>query len=166
MYAGRSTIERACGLHTRENAGMSSASVDTIYAVECPRFSGEGWTPQSKSGPKPRANAVGDGQQVDIPVPLNIDQESKQGRRRIVYPWGWKSTAKSGVGLGSKVRQIINNDWWWGVNIVTKYMNSRWREKLLDIYWVPVPQTDTGGRLENNKTGGITFVKELGKMTS
>ena len=42
MYAGRSTIERACGLHTRENAGMSSASVDTIYAVECPRFSGEG----------------------------------------------------------------------------------------------------------------------------
>ena len=39
---GRSRIERTCGLHTRENAGMSSASVDKINAVECPRFSGEG----------------------------------------------------------------------------------------------------------------------------
>ena len=108
MYTGRSIIERVCGLYRRENAGMSSESVDIIYAVECPRFSGEGLTTQSKSGPKPRANAVGDGQQVDIPVPLNIDQESMQGRRRIVYPWGWKSTAKSRVGLGSEVRQIIN----------------------------------------------------------
>ncbi len=166
MYAGWSVIERVRGLHTRENAGMSSASVDIIYAVECPRFSGEGWTTQSKSGPKLRAKAVGDGQQVDIPVPLNVDQESRQGRRRIVQPWEWKSTAKSRVGLGSEVRQIINYEWWWGVNIVAKCMNSRWREKLLDIHWVPVPQTDTGGRWENHKTGGITFVKELGKMTS
>ena len=30
---------------------------------------------------------------------------------------------------------------------------------------VPVPQTDTGRRQENCKTSGITFVKELGKMT-
>ncbi len=29
----------------------------------------------------------------------------------------------------------------------------------------PVPQTDTGRRQENGKTTGITFVKELGKMT-
>ena len=27
-----------------------------------------------------------------------------------------------------------------------------------------VPQTDTGGRVENTKGIGITFVKELGKM--
>ncbi len=42
MYTGRSVIERVRGLYTRENAGMSSASVDKINAVECPRFSGEG----------------------------------------------------------------------------------------------------------------------------
>ena len=29
----------------------------------------------------------------------------------------------------------------------------------------PVPQSDTGRRQENCKTNGITFVKELGKMT-
>ena len=72
------------GLKRRENAGMSSASVVEIYAVECPRFPGEGLSPQGKSGPKLRAIAVSDGQLVDIPVPLNIDKESKQGRRRIV----------------------------------------------------------------------------------
>ena len=44
-------------------------------------------------------------------------------------------------------------------------MNSRWREKLLDRYEVPVPQTDTGERRENRKMDGITIVKELGKMT-
>ena len=66
---GRSHIERGGGLHTRENAGMSSASVDTINAVECPRFPGEGLSSQGKSGPKPRTKVVGDGQQVDIPVP-------------------------------------------------------------------------------------------------
>ena len=52
---------------------MSSESGARISAVECPRFPGEGSSSQGKSGPKPRANAVGDGQQVDIPVPPYID---------------------------------------------------------------------------------------------
>ena len=42
MYVGRSCIERGSGLHTRENAGMSSESVARNYTVECSRFSGEG----------------------------------------------------------------------------------------------------------------------------
>ena len=33
------------------------------------------------------------------------------------------------------------------------------------IAWVPVPQTDAGGRGENPKTNERTLVKELGKMT-
>ncbi len=74
---------------------MSSESGARISAVECPRFPGEGSSSQGKSGPKPRANAVGDGQRVDIPVPPYIDQESMQGRRRIVRPQGWRSVAKS-----------------------------------------------------------------------
>ena len=55
------------------------------FAVESLRFPGEGLSSQGKSGPKPRANAVGDGQQVDIPVPpktaLNeaMTQEDSQG---------------------------------------------------------------------------------------
>ena len=95
MYEGRSHIVRGGGLHTRENAGISSERQVRNLPVENLRFPGEGSSAQGKSGPKPRAKAVGDGQLVDIPVPLNIDQESKQGRRRIVYPREWKSVAKS-----------------------------------------------------------------------
>ena len=60
---------RTCGLCTRENAGMSSESRVRISAVESLRFPEEGSSPQGKSGPKPRTKVVGDGQQVDIPVP-------------------------------------------------------------------------------------------------
>ena len=69
MYAGRSGIERGRGLHTRENAGMSSESVARTHTIESLRFPGEGPSSQGKSGTKPRAKAVGDDQQVDIPVP-------------------------------------------------------------------------------------------------
>ena len=69
MYAGRSRIGRGGGLHTRENAGMSSESEVRIFAVESLRFPEEGSSTQGKSGPKPRTEVVGDGQQVDIPVP-------------------------------------------------------------------------------------------------
>ena len=48
---------------------------------------------------------------------------------------------------------------------VGKHVNPRWREKVLTIVYVPVPQTDAGGRGENPKTNGRTIVKELGKMT-
>ena len=71
MYKGRSRIVRGGGLYTRENAGISSASKVRIFAVECLRFPGEGSSSQGKSGPKPRPKGVGDGQLVDIPVPLN-----------------------------------------------------------------------------------------------
>ena len=72
MYEGRSCIERGSGLHTRENAGISSASRVRNSAIESLRFPGEGLSTQGKSGPKPRAKAVGDGQQVDIPVPPKV----------------------------------------------------------------------------------------------
>ena len=61
MYKGRSHTERSGGLYTRENAGMSSESKVRIFAVENLRFPEEGSSPQGKSGPKPRAKAVGDG---------------------------------------------------------------------------------------------------------
>ena len=71
-YAGRSRFVRNGGLHTRENVGMSSESRVRIPAAENLRFPEEGSSSQGKSGPKPRAKAVGDGQQVEIPVPPRV----------------------------------------------------------------------------------------------
>ena len=62
-------IERTCGLYGSENAGMSSESEVRIFTAENLRFPGEGSSAQGKSGPKLRPKGVGDGQQVDIPVP-------------------------------------------------------------------------------------------------
>ena len=51
---------------------MSSESGVRIPAAENLRFPEEGSSSQGKSGPKPRARAVGDGQQVEIPVPPKV----------------------------------------------------------------------------------------------
>ena len=56
-------------MHTRENVGMSSERQVRILSAENLRFPEEGSSSQGKSGPKPRARAVGDGQQVEIPAP-------------------------------------------------------------------------------------------------
>ena len=66
---GRSLIVREGGLHTRENAGISSERQVRNLPVENLRFPGEGSSAQGKSGPKPRTIVVGDGQLVEIPVP-------------------------------------------------------------------------------------------------
>ena len=68
MYASRSSIERGCGLHTRENAGISSEREVRNFSVESLRFPGEGSSAQGKSGPKLRLKSVDDGQLVEIPV--------------------------------------------------------------------------------------------------
>jgi hypothetical protein len=38
------------------------------------------------------------------------------------------------------------------------------REKPLGRTLVPVPQTDTGGQVENTEVSELTLVKELGKI--
>ena len=77
MCTGRSQAVRLDGLYRRENAGMSSESKVRIFAVESLRFPEEGSSSQGESGPKPRTEVVGDGQQVNIPVlPLAIDRSS------------------------------------------------------------------------------------------
>ena len=63
---------RHAGLHTRENVGMSSVRQVRILSAENLRFPEEGSSSQGQSGPKPRPKGVGDGQQVDIPVPPRI----------------------------------------------------------------------------------------------
>ena len=69
MYEGRSQTGRTGGHHTRENAGMSSERHARNMPVESLRFPGEGSSAQGKSGPKPRTEVVGDGEQVEIPAP-------------------------------------------------------------------------------------------------
>ena len=60
------------GLYTRENVGMSSERRVRIPPTENLRFPEEGSSTQGQSGPKPRSKDVGDGQQVEIPVPPRI----------------------------------------------------------------------------------------------
>ena len=62
---------------------MSSVRQVRILPAENLRFPEEGSSTQGKSGPKPRAKAVGDGQQVEIPVPPSLVR-TKGGHRRIV----------------------------------------------------------------------------------
>ena len=66
---------------------MSSVRQVRILPAENLRFPEEGSSAQGKSGPKPRAKAVGDGQQVEIPVPPKVviievgTQKDKQSAR-------------------------------------------------------------------------------------
>ena len=48
---------------------------------------------------------------------------------------------------------------------VAKAATSHCQEKLLARERAPVPQTDTGSRVEKTKVSERTLVKELGKMT-
>ena len=69
LCAGRSSTERSCGRHRRENAGISSARHARNMPVDSLRFPGEGSSAQGKSGPKSRPKGVDDGQSVEIPIP-------------------------------------------------------------------------------------------------
>ena len=51
---------------------MSSARQVRILPAENLRFPEEGSSTQGKSGPKVRAKAIADGQQVEIPVPPTV----------------------------------------------------------------------------------------------
>ena len=73
MYASRSRNGSGDGLHTRENAGISSERGARNSSVESLRIPGEGSSAQGKSGPKSRPKGVDNGQLVDIPVPPHID---------------------------------------------------------------------------------------------
>ena len=64
---GRSQNGSAGGLHSSENAGMSSAKYVRIILAENLRFLEEGSSAPSKSGAKVRPKGVADAHTVDIP---------------------------------------------------------------------------------------------------
>ena len=67
--AGRSHSGSNGGLHSSENAGMSSEKYVRIILAENLRFLEEGSSAPSKSGAKVRPKGVVDAQTVDIPLP-------------------------------------------------------------------------------------------------
>ena len=69
---GRRSTVRTAGRSGSENAGISSESKVRIFTVENLRFPGEGSSAQGKPGPKPRPEGVGDGQEVENPLPPAI----------------------------------------------------------------------------------------------
>ena len=66
-YEGRSHSGSDGGLHTSENAGMSSENYVRIIMAENLRFLGEGSSAQGKSGAKARPRGVVDAHTVEIP---------------------------------------------------------------------------------------------------
>ena len=65
--ARRSQSESTGGLHTSENAGMSSENYVGIIMAENLRFPGEGSSAQGKPGAKARPKGVVDAHTVEIP---------------------------------------------------------------------------------------------------
>ena len=64
---GRSHTVRSGGLHSSENAGMSSENYVGIIMAENLRFPGEGSSAQGKPGAKARPEGVVDAHTVEIP---------------------------------------------------------------------------------------------------
>ena len=67
LYEGRSHSGSGGGLHTSENAGMSSENYVRIIMAESLRFLEEGSSAPSKPGAKVRPKGVADAHTVDIP---------------------------------------------------------------------------------------------------
>ena len=78
-----------CGLHTSENAGMSSENYVRIIMAESLRFLEEGSSAPSKSEAKVRRKRVADAQTVEIPLPqkdLSKGTHTKGQSRSLVEP--------------------------------------------------------------------------------
>ena len=67
LYEGRSHSGSGGGLHTSENAGMSSENYVRIIMAESLRFLEEGSSAPSKPGAKVRPRGVADAHTVEIP---------------------------------------------------------------------------------------------------
>ena len=67
LYEGRSQSGSTGGLHTSENAGMSSENYVRIIMAESLRFLEEGSSAPGKPGAKVRPKGVADAHTVEIP---------------------------------------------------------------------------------------------------
>ena len=114
-----------------------------ISPVENLRFPEEGSSTQGKSGPKPRPKGVGDGQQVEIPVPPKIDirdgvtQEDRSSPPLV--EWVQASREYEEANPLIQFQEVMGSE-----KQVAKRLIPHCQEKPLSRNKVPVPQTDTG----------------------
>ena len=69
LHVHGSPIERVCGGHGSENAGVSSEMQVRILHTESPRIPGEGSSALGQSGPNDKQRCEADGKQAKIPAP-------------------------------------------------------------------------------------------------
>ena len=67
----------------RENAGMSSVKVCEKHAHRKPKVSYARLIRVGLVGPKPNPKGIGDGQWVNIPIPLDSCFKAKGGHRKV-----------------------------------------------------------------------------------
>jgi hypothetical protein len=118
-------------------------------------------------GPKPRSTDVGDGWPVDIPAPMEPDQDAMGGR-------GERGTARPLVvrvcrqGRKREANPLLLNCLVGGegkaFGLTPTGPTIRREKPLARVPWT-VPQTDTGRRVEDTKARERTLVKELGNLT-
>ncbi len=113
-------------------------------------------------GPKPRPEGVGDGHPVNIPEPrVGSEGVTQRGKPtwRMEGP-GQACRPEKGVGKAAPGGRDVKG------SRKAEVAGPGCQEKpLSEEPSVPVPQTDTGGWVENTKVNGKTFVKELDKLT-
>ena len=92
--------------------------------------------------------------------------ESEEGRRSKVSGGWWNIRCKAGrrFPIGKSVG-IVESRCRKGCKALQREADARCREKLRRPgLSLTVPQSDTGGRVEDTKAFEITIVKELGKI--
>ena len=135
-----------------------------ILSAESLRFPEQGSSSQGKSGPKPRPKGVGDGQQVEIPVPP-YGRLSEGGTQEGRYRQRLDVLVQAGRGCGRQIRHTKPQAVMGREQSVPNGSIPNCQEKPLASPSVPVPQTDTGRRGENPQARERTPVKELGNST-
>ena len=99
-------------------------------------------------GPKARPQGVVDGCQVDIPEPGTFIEYVRTLVRGQSRRW---------------LSALRGNPQEWNLR-GKRTVRNRGRENPRRSLYSTVPQTDTGGRVEDTKAFEITLAKELGKM--
>ena len=75
--------EKTYGRNTSENVGISSENIGENPMHRKSKVSHGRFVRVGLVGAKARLKGVVDGQQVDIPVPLMHDKDTKEGRKRL-----------------------------------------------------------------------------------
>ena len=103
---------------------------------------------------------------MDIRLIFRNHQSRVKGRRnRVGQPPGWKRGAKRVGRRRVQGKPHLEVEARRGRKCAEVIEPSCQEKPLNGEAMVPVPQTDTGGQVEDTKANGKTFVKELGKLT-